>query len=591
MQIPITGSAYTNETQDANLQRLVNMYMTEAGPNGRGAGPNLPMPGLLSIHDFGGRSVRGMWYVNNLLIIVVDTSIYKCTINTTTLGVSVSLLGTLLEQTGIPRLSSNPLQFLMVNGSSNGYLYNYNTTGSVTPGTIGGTGGDTYTLTLNGTVVINGLPVSSALPVATLVADINDFTTTTGITATNAAGVVTLTANNDSPITVVETGTGFTFGTDGLTKTGGDFATGSMSSFIVINSSAPSTFPGGTDIVFMDGYFIVNAPNTNYLYSSNLNDGRTWNAANRTSASADPGTIVGLAIQKKELWVLGANRIEIYYDAANSPGFPFSPRDGMVMTIGCNSLSSIVTLDNGIMFLDSRNYIVQTQTSDYLVNTTSSYELKIISTIPLNKEFGAYQTTSDCVGMEFLQNGHLMAQFDFPTEKKTWCYDYSLGYWLERPYHDSSLEQFGSYLGQYSAQYQNLLLTGGRQSGKLYIMSPQYYDDNGEGIFRIRTVGPFNKEFDLITVDELRLRMTSGLASQSGLGSDPQISMRYSIDGGHTWSPSIAMSIGKVGEYAKMIVWPPLGMGREWFFEFTIVEPINFSLIDASARVTIEEGN
>lgn len=45
-------------------------------------------------------------------------------------------------------------------------------------------------------------------------------------------------------------------------------------------------------------------------------------------------------------------------------------------------------------------------------------------------------------------------------------------------------------------------------------------------------------------------------------GTDPVINLRWSDDGGHTWSSYHQRSLGKIGEYSRRVIWRRLGGGR-----------------------------
>jgi len=98
------------------------------------------------------------------------------------------------------------------------------TTGTQTVGAIGGTAADTYNLTINGVAIYTNQDVATALTNAQLRDAINGVSNQTGVIASLNGGDMTLTAADGRNITVTESGTGFTAGTDGLTVTGGDFA-------------------------------------------------------------------------------------------------------------------------------------------------------------------------------------------------------------------------------------------------------------------------------------------------------------------------------------------------------------------------------
>lgn len=97
------------------------------------------------------------------------------------------------------------------------------TTGTQTVGAIGGTAADTYDLTINGVAIFTGEDVSTALTNSDLRDAINNSSNQTGVIASLNGGDLTLTAADGRNITVTESGTGFTAGTDGISVTGGAF--------------------------------------------------------------------------------------------------------------------------------------------------------------------------------------------------------------------------------------------------------------------------------------------------------------------------------------------------------------------------------
>ena len=118
------------------------------------------------------------------------------------------------------------------------------TAGTQTVGAIGGTAADTCNLTINGVAIYTNQDVATALTNSQLRDAINGVSNQTGVIASLNGGDMTLTAADGRNITVTESGTGFTAGTDGLTVTAGDFAAAKRGTLSV---SALSTIDiGGT---------------------------------------------------------------------------------------------------------------------------------------------------------------------------------------------------------------------------------------------------------------------------------------------------------------------------------------------------------
>jgi len=105
-----------------------------------------------------------------------------------------------------------------------GLTVSASTSGTQTVGAVGGTAGDTYSLSINGVAVFTNEDAAAGISNASIRDAINIVSNRTGVIASLNGGDMTLTAADGSNIAVTESGTGFTAGTDGLSVTGGDFA-------------------------------------------------------------------------------------------------------------------------------------------------------------------------------------------------------------------------------------------------------------------------------------------------------------------------------------------------------------------------------
>lgn len=397
-------------------------------------------------------------------------------------------------------------------------------------------------------------------------------------TMSTSIGTVYMDANPTQVVWVDGTSTGYIY-------TIGTNVFGTINSF-------DADFPGGGQVKFIDSYFVVNKPNTSEFYFSAPNDGKSWNPLDFAKAESGTDNIIGLGVTKGELWVIGSSTIEIWYDAGNaSPGSPFSPRKGLEIQGGCGAPDSISQIDDLLIWLDNRGYVVQSSLSPYFRDNNTGYALQIISDEAITTEILSYSRRDDAIACTYNDRGHLMYQISFPTEKKTWVFDYTTKKWHERTFFNSFVSEEEHHLVQFSCEFLNLNIVAGVRNGKIYLQDSSYLDDAGENIRRTRVTSPIydEEEYRQVGVYCVELRMETGRASSTGSGSDPHISLRYSNNGGHTWSDFMDRSIGLVGEYAKPIIWNMLGTAREWVFELTFSEPVHFSIVDAVINGKTEE--
>jgi hypothetical protein len=66
----------------------------------------------------------------------------------------------------------------------------------------------------------------------------------------------------------------------------------------------------------------------------------------------------------------------------------------------------------------------------------------------------------------------------------------------------------------------------------------------------------------------------------------PQAMLRWSNDGGSTWSREYWVSIGQLGKYRNRAIWRRLGTARDRIFEVSITDPVNAVIISANLKAS-----
>ena len=81
----------------------------------------------------------------------------------------------------------------------------------------------------------------------------------------------------------------------------------------------------------------------------------------------------------------------------------------------------------------------------------------------------------------------------------------------------------------------------------------------------------------------------TGVGIVTGQGSDPEVMLRWSDDGGHTWSYEHWRKMGKLGEYGYRTIWRRLGMTekiRDRVYELSGTDPVKLAIMGAELFVT-----
>lgn len=565
----------------------MNYFPTSPGPDGRGKVTLLTTVGSKLMLDGSALlPIRFLKKINGILYAVIGNTFCRVNINVLAQTATLTNIGNLNSSSGTVIGTNNPTQIILLDGTD-GYIYNSTFAGTVPLGQIGGTAGDTYTLTINGVSIYSGFSVATALDPLVLISTINTHTATTQVTATYINGLLTLTGNTGiTSITVSESGTGFNAGVDGISVNPGVFS--SPLPFSQFQQITDVDFAGGSHVVYIDGYFIVNTASSQRFQFSQPNEGRVWIGLDIASAESKPDTIVALGETKGELWVFGTNSIEVWFDNNNPVGSPFSKRIGSDIDVGCQAPYSVTSVNDLLVWVDSRGFIVQSDISPIFRDQSTGYTLKKISDEALDAELATYTNLRDVIGTTYQYRGHIMAEFTFPTDKKTWVYDFNTEKWHERGITEPELGRMEHTLNQYCDTYQNLLISGGIRDGSLYLMSSEYFYDDDQLISRSFSTAHFDNEGNQIGVDGLELKIKSGETITPDYEVEYDVILKFSNDGAYTWSNPIPRSMGTTGEYFKRLNWNMLGSSHQWNLHFTTAAPIDHSIIDLSANINLE---
>jgi len=132
---------------------------------------------------------------------------------------------------------------------------------------------------------------------------------------------------------------------------------------------------------------------------------------------------------------------------------------------------------------------------------------------------------------------------------------------------------------------------GDYQNGNLYAFDLDTYTDAGQVRKWLRTwrALPANRSTDKeLCFNRLRIDLETGISVPAG--TNPQLVLRWSDDGAHTWSSEYWTSAGQTGQSALEAQFISLGSttrltGLDRTFELSGTDPIKVALIGADLDV------
>lgn len=340
--------------------------------------------------------------------------------------------------------------------------------------------------------------------------------------------------------------------------------------------SAEGFPPKPSSLAYQDGFFIVSKGNTARFYISADSDPTSWDPLDYATAYGASDDLLAIVSNHRELWMFGDETIEVWYYSGN-PDFPFERISSAFIEEGIMAPASVVKAEQGIIWLSNKKRVMMAY----------GYNPKPISTQQIDYQLAQYDYVSDAKAYTYAEEGNVFYVLNIPNADATWVYDTASGLWHQRSSYpfpaDGSIHRHRSNCYAY---FKNKHLVGDYQDGIIWEMDLSTYKDSTYYIRRVRratTVQEDRRQFKLHSF-EVDMESGTGLNADDadiGSGQNPQMMMRYSNDGGHTWSNERWVDMGKIGERTTRAKWRRLGRSRNWTPEVVITDPVKVVLINA----------
>lgn len=329
-------------------------------------------------------------------------------------------------------------------------------------------------------------------------------------------------------------------------------------------------YPGATSVAFLDGYFLFTRTGTGQFFISGSYDGTAFDSLEFATAEGQPDDLVRVIVDHREAWLLGEESTEVWYNSGNAD-FPFERASAANIERGCIAKRSAVNLDNTIFWVGD----------DRIAYRADGYTPRRISTHAIETLLENFAGLGDLVAFAYTQGGHAFYVLKKPGAF-TLVYDVATGRWHERESHNRLDYRVSTY-----AQAFDLHLVGDDVSGNIYRLDRKAYSgENGETVIAKASSPPIWAEAETAIMNNLIIDMEGGVGLTSGQGSDPQIMLRWSDDGGKTWGNEKWRCLGKKGEHQRRAKWDRLGQFRgPRVLEIAISDPVRKVVLGAYSQI------
>ncbi len=336
-------------------------------------------------------------------------------------------------------------------------------------------------------------------------------------------------------------------------------------------------FPGASSICYLQGFGIFSTPNSQQMFLSKSYD-LTAYTADFASVISSSSNLVRVSSFNNGVWLFTSTSYEVWGNNGASP-IPYQ-----IIGSDSNSTRGIVgkfavTQDANSMYILADDGIVYSFVG-FTPQRVSQHGVE--AAIQKHRDNGGI---SDVLMMTYTQRGHKFMCMIFPTQGATWVFDITQGLWHER-------ETYGSINKRWTVncivEFAGKILVGDYADGHIYELDLDTFVDDDVPIQRIMQGAVTWEEANRITHDMVRLDIDAGVGLDGiGQGTDPQVIMQYSDDGGKTWSNERWKPIGKIGEFKNQCVWRRNGQSRQRIYRFMITDPVAVKVNGAYANVRI----
>lgn len=382
-------------------------------------------------------------------------------------------------------------------------------------------------------------------------------------------------SNQYDPPTVLSLVGPVQFGSLGLQTIFVDGITGYVAANgTTMSQEGVTTFPDGAkSICTIAQRFVVDDPsNAGRFRWSGVSDAFSWSSTDFATAESNPDPLSSVFSARGELLLFGSKSIEFWRPTGDSA--VFAQVGGSGVDWGLAYFDTVRKLADNVMFVGRSNNAA----GNPQVCLLNGYQVEPVSTPDIDYDIiSEVARGANPVATPVTVGGH--AWYVLNLKNTSYVYDITTRSW------DEWRTDGARWAGQYATSFNKIGLVTDYRDGRVYELDQDTYTDDGTYITREVQTRHLYHDLDRLTVDEICLDIEVGVGVASGQGSDPQVMLQVSRDGGHTWGNEMWASIGPLGNYATRVSWMRLGRARDFVFRFKVSDPVKVVMIGASMRV------
>lgn len=333
---------------------------------------------------------------------------------------------------------------------------------------------------------------------------------------------------------------------------------------------ADTDFHAANTVAYSDGFFVFDRAGTDQFFLSDSLEGLSYDGLLFASAEWESDNLVAVVNHLEKLHLFGDRTTELHYNSG-AANFPYQRIKGAGINLGVIGPHAITSDKDKIYFIGNDR-----------VAYTFAGGASQLSTPAIEQEWQGYPVINDAFGMSYMFEGHRFIVYTFPTQNVTFGLDVTTGLWHERESHDEFGNSLGRWRGNCVFEAYGKTFVGDRFSGKIGYLDRTVFTEFGNMIRAELISPPIHGDGKRVFMPSFELNVETGVGLATGQGSDPQIMLSISDDGGRTFeSPEYWQTMGAMGANKTQLRWLQLGSFYERCLKVVISDPVRRTIISA----------
>ena len=284
--------------------------------------------------------------------------------------------------------------------------------------------------------------------------------------------------------------------------------------------------------VVLNGKLMLAEQGSVDAYNCEINNPYSWRSDSFVSAESFSDPIIALARQNNYIVAFGENNTELFYDAVNETGSPFSRRDDFLLQTGILTPYAITQAERFV------TWVGRSDAGKSAVWVMDGFQPREVSTEYIEKILSSETNVSGIFGYGFRIIGHFFFLINLPTANKTLIYDLEESVWHEWSYNGAEMP-FNFYTDAAgTAVLQHI------SNGSLYKLDPTAYSDFDSSTISCLAV---TQKHDFDTNKRKFIHRVDVVGDQA----NTNVTFSWSDDDYQTWSAGASLSLSERGYFMR----------------------------------------